>query len=66
MARRSIVVTLIPFTLVAVGTCGGCGQKQDAAVPAAPQANNTRYPPEYVQQRTARERPMPLNTETGK
>jgi len=73
MARRSIVLVLvpflfIPFIMLAMGLCAGCGQKQEAPVtpPAAPLANNTQYPPGYVQQRTARERPMPLNTQTGR
>jgi energy-converting hydrogenase Eha subunit F len=67
MAQRSRVFAFILGVLLAVGFCAGCGQKQEAtAPPPAPPANDTRYPADYVQQRTARERPMPMNTQTGK
>jgi hypothetical protein len=67
MARRSSVLVFSPFLLLVTGLCFGCGQKSETpASPPAPPASNTQYPPGYVEQRNARERPMPLNTQTGK
>ena len=65
MTRRSVVFAFLPLILLFVGLCAGCTQKQEATTPPAA-ADDTQYSPDYVQQRTARERPMPLNTQTGK
>ncbi|HLK61463.1 MAG TPA: hypothetical protein VKU00_33245 [Chthonomonadaceae bacterium] len=73
MSRRPRVFPFLPLILLAAslaaGLLAGCAQKQEATAvppPAAPAADAKQYPPDYVQQRTARERPMPMNTDTGK
>jgi hypothetical protein len=66
MLWRSKALALISCALLAGCCCVGCGPKQEEAAPPAPATNNTQYPPGYVEQRTARERPMPMNTQTGK
>ena len=69
MSHRPMTRAILASALIAGVLCAGCGQKQETTAPtspASPASNNTQYPHGTVQDRSARERPMPLNTDTGK
>ena len=63
--KRAASMLALALLLLASVAFGGCQQKPDPVTPAVSAPAN-QPPADYVQKRRAYERPMPMNTQTGR